>query len=202
MQSLCLHANSISKLDGLRMLRDLEDLNLSSNQLCDIEGLQTLTSLTSLNLASNRLSILDKLQPLSGLRSLNASYNTIEHLSELSALQVTDLAVYYHRHVLHSCAGKTSLCPTTPTFLHASSWAQRIIWACLCALEDLLLGRCELCCGLQALRKLDLRGNVIGSLRELAVLAGLPNLRELQLEGESPGNSVCAVPGYRYESIY
>ena len=92
-RSLCLHANSVSRLDGLRMLRGLEDLNLSSNQLRDIEGLQTLTSLTSLNLASNRLSSLDKLQPLSGLQSLTASYNSIEHLSCLSILQVTDLAV-------------------------------------------------------------------------------------------------------------
>ena len=150
MQSLCLHANSISKLDGLRMLRDLEDLNLSSNQLCDIEGLQTLTSLTSLNLASNRLSILDKLQPLSGLRSLNASYNTIEHLSELSALQVTDLAVYYHRHVLHSCAGKTSLCPTTPHSCmpalgrSASSGPVYVLWKTSCLVGANYVVACRL----------------------------------------------------------
>ena len=54
---------------------------------------------------------------------------------------------------------------------------------------------------LQALQKLDLRCNAIGSLRELAVLAGLPNLRDLQLEGGQPGNSVCSVPGYRYRSF-
>ena len=112
-QRLCLHANSISKLDGLHMLRGLEDLNLSSNQLRDIEGLQTLTSLTSLNLASNRLSSLDKLQPLSGLHSLNASYNTIEHLSGLSPLQVTGLSVDYQA-LPAQCVGKKDLCATTP----------------------------------------------------------------------------------------
>ena len=50
---------------------------------------------------------------------------------------------------------------------------------------------------LQALQKLDLRGNAIASLPQLAVLAGLPSLRELQLEGAEPGNAVCNVPGYR-----
>jgi hypothetical protein len=50
---------------------------------------------------------------------------------------------------------------------------------------------------LQALQKLDLRGNAIASLPELAVLAGLPSLRDLQLEGGEPGNPVCNVLGYR-----
>ena len=87
-QSLCLHANSISQLSGLHMLDGLTDLNLSSNQLREVEGLHTLTSLTSLSLSSNRLSALDKLQPLSGLQNLNVSYNAIERLSCLSTLQV------------------------------------------------------------------------------------------------------------------
>ena len=87
-QSLCLHANSISKLESLHMLQGLEDLNLSSNQLRDIDGLHTLTSLTSLNLASNRVCSLDKLRPLSSLQSLNLSYNSIAHLSGLSGFQV------------------------------------------------------------------------------------------------------------------
>ncbi len=47
------------------------------------------------------------------------------------------------------------------------------------------------------LTRLDLRDNLIGSLQELAVLAGLPSLRELALAGGSPGNSVCAIPSYR-----
>lgn len=47
------------------------------------------------------------------------------------------------------------------------------------------------------LHRLDLRHNLIGSLQELAVLAGLPNLRELLLAGGSPGNSICAIPSYR-----
>lgn len=47
------------------------------------------------------------------------------------------------------------------------------------------------------LQKLDLRDNLISSLQELAVLAGLPRLQELLLEGGSPGNSICSIPGYR-----
>ena len=90
-QRLCLHANSISKLESLHMLQGLEDLNLSSNQLRDIDGLHTLTSLISLNLASNRIFSLDKLQPLSSLQGLNLSYNSIAHLSGLSGFQVLPL---------------------------------------------------------------------------------------------------------------
>ena len=48
-----------------------------------------------------------------------------------------------------------------------------------------------------ALQKLDLRNNCITSLQELAVLADCPHLRELLLEGGSPGNTICSIPGYR-----
>lgn len=121
-RSLCLHANSISRLEGLRTLRGLEDLNLSSNQLGDIEGLQTLTSLTSLNFASNRLSSLDKLQPLSELQSLTASYNNIEHLSCLSTLQVIDLAVGCSAFCAHLCQQEV---PPKPFVLHAPPFLTR-----------------------------------------------------------------------------
>lgn len=89
-QTLCLHANSISKIEGLQMLPDLRELNLSSNAISEMEGLQTLTSLTSLNLASNRISSIDKLHNLSSssLQHLNLSHNCIAHLSGLAALQV------------------------------------------------------------------------------------------------------------------
>ncbi len=123
-QSLCLHANSISRLNGLHMLDGLKDLNLSSNQLRELEGLQTLTSLTSLNLSSNRLSTLDKLQPLSGLNSLNVSYNAIEHLRPLSALRVSILnmgAVHCLHLVLPRCNRCVSVHPTL-TFLNSGPW--------------------------------------------------------------------------------
>ena len=127
-QSLCLHANSISRLESLRMLQGLKDLNLSSNQLREIEGLQTLTSLTSLNLASNRLSSLEKLRPLSGLESLNASHNTIDHLSCLSGLQVTYLNVCLL--ISHSTTmryNKAVIAPMshTPAFLWIVPWLQQ-----------------------------------------------------------------------------
>lgn len=47
------------------------------------------------------------------------------------------------------------------------------------------------------MHRLDLRDNLISSLQELAVLAGLQNLRELLLAGGSPGNSICTIPSYR-----
>ena len=88
LHTLCLHANSISRIEGLHMLRDLRDLNLSSNHISQMDGLQTLTALTSLNLASNRLTRVDNSHHLVSLQSLNLAYNAIAHLSGLSGLQV------------------------------------------------------------------------------------------------------------------
>ena len=88
LHTLCLHANSISRIEGLHMLRNLRDLNLSSNHISQMDGLQTLTALTKLNLASNRLTRVDSLHHLVSLQSLNLAYNAITHLSGLSGLQV------------------------------------------------------------------------------------------------------------------
>ena len=87
-QTLCLHANQISRIEGLQVLQGLREANLSSNAITRLEGLQALTALSSLNVASNRLSSIDNLERLPSLEHLNLSYNSIAHLSGLSALQV------------------------------------------------------------------------------------------------------------------
>ena len=87
-QTLCLHANQISRIEGLQVLQGLREANLSSNAISRLEGLQALTALSSLNVASNRISSIDNLEGLPSLEHLNLSYNSIAHLSGLSALQV------------------------------------------------------------------------------------------------------------------
>lgn len=87
-QTLCMHANQISRIEGLQGLPGLREANLSSNAISRLEGLQALTALSSLNVASNRISSIDTLEKLPGLEHLNLSYNSIAHLSGLSALQV------------------------------------------------------------------------------------------------------------------
>eukprot|EP00062_Callorhinchus_milii_P017545 gi/632970043/ref/XP_007901421.1/ PREDICTED: leucine-rich repeat and coiled-coil domain-containing protein 1 isoform X2 [Callorhinchus milii] len=52
-QSLNLHCNQISKLEGLSHLWQLRHLDLSSNQIVRIEGLGNLISLRTLNLSCN-----------------------------------------------------------------------------------------------------------------------------------------------------
>ena len=46
LQSLCLHGNQLSRLDGLHLVAQLTELNLSSNNLATLQGsLSTLTNL-------------------------------------------------------------------------------------------------------------------------------------------------------------
>ena len=169
--TLCLHCNEISKIECLSHLQALKDLNLSANAITDIEGLQNLRSLKSLNLASNRIQSLTGLQGLGQLQSLNLAHNFISTLSGLTAIQVSLLM-------------RLQYCPCqAPHFFHGA----------LHYLQAELAGPVQ---GGQ-LQTLDLRDNLISSLQELAVLAGLPNLRELLLAGGSPGNSICAIPSYR-----
>lgn len=86
--SLCLHANNITRIEGLeRVGATLTDLNLSSNALVVIDGLSGLSNLRSLNLASNKLPDVHGLEGLSSLSSLNLSYNFITSLSGVSSLQ-------------------------------------------------------------------------------------------------------------------
>ena len=87
-QTLCMHANQISRIEGLHGLPGLREANLSSNAISRLEGLQALTALSSLNVATNRISSIDNLERLPSLEHLNLSYNSIAHLSGLSALQV------------------------------------------------------------------------------------------------------------------
>lgn len=86
--SVCLHGNSITRIEGLSHLRNLQELNLSSNALATLDGLQGLSSLMILNLASNRLAgELRGLEGLTNLVHLNLSYNGLTGLSGLAALQ-------------------------------------------------------------------------------------------------------------------
>ncbi|KXZ43849.1 hypothetical protein GPECTOR_79g128 [Gonium pectorale] len=89
LQSLCLHGNNITRVEGLQHLTNLVDLNLSSNALASIDpgSLRALSRLTSLNLASNRLQTVQGLNGLSNLEQLNLSYNYITSLGGLSVLQ-------------------------------------------------------------------------------------------------------------------
>lgn len=55
LRSVCLHANNLTRMEGLEHLSSLQELNLSSNAVTQIEGLQGLSRLVTLNLASNQL---------------------------------------------------------------------------------------------------------------------------------------------------
>lgn len=69
LRTLVLHANEISRIEGLGHLSGLTELNLSSNRLERLDGLGSLASLRSLNLSSNRISSMEP-ESLAGMASL------------------------------------------------------------------------------------------------------------------------------------
>ncbi|KAM9308406.1 leucine-rich repeat and coiled-coil domain-containing protein 1 [Gastrophryne carolinensis] len=86
LQSVNLHCNQISKIEGLARLCRLQHLDLSSNLITRIEGLDSLICLQSLNLSCNKLTKIEGLQKLLNLKNLNLSYNRIHDLSGLILL--------------------------------------------------------------------------------------------------------------------
>jgi Leucine-rich repeat (LRR) protein len=149
-----------------------------------VEGLAGLSRLTALDLAANRLRELAGLDGLRALRRLSLAHNQLAALPGLAALQA--------RAGPRRRPGRAPR-PARP----ASGSKQGRRWGAQGA-------EC-------ALASLDLRGNRLGRLPELAVLAGCPHLRTLLLQsgralcgGGSPGaeaapapNPLCALPGLR-----
>ena len=83
---LNLHGNFLSHVQGLPMLQNLTELNLSSNRFitCELPELAFLPSLVALDLSGNNIDSLYYLPFLPGLRILSVSFNQIRSLAGLS----------------------------------------------------------------------------------------------------------------------
>ncbi|XP_069710403.1 leucine-rich repeat and coiled-coil domain-containing protein 1 [Phaenicophaeus curvirostris] len=89
LHTLNLHCNSISRIEGLGHLRNLQHLDLSSNQIRRIEGLSFLANLRTLSLSCNLITRVEGLEKLFNLTTLNLSYNRIHDLSGFLCLHGT-----------------------------------------------------------------------------------------------------------------
>ena len=127
-QSLCLHRNSLSCLDGLQTLTNLRDVNLSCNKITSLISLSNLALLSHLNLADNKLTELRYMATMRQLQRLQVQHNQIETL----------FAVGLDRQPAHP------------------------------------------------LQYLNLRGNPLSSLQELANLTGFSHLKHLEVGGSPP----------------
>ena len=84
--------NSLTNLEGIEHLTNLELLDCSRNQLTNLEGIEHLTNLRELYCHSNQLTNLDGIEHLTNLRELYCSNNEltslegIEHLTNLETL--------------------------------------------------------------------------------------------------------------------
>lgn len=80
--------NSISKIENLAHLVNLHHLSLEGNNISDIEGLDSLSTLTSLDLGRNNIRELKGLERLSGLDSMSLNDNPL-------GIQCLEKLVYY-----------------------------------------------------------------------------------------------------------
>ncbi len=89
-----LKVNDIVKINGLKRLTELEELNLSNNEIISIKGLNTLINLKKLNLTRNDIKEIGGLEKLTNLESLDLFGNQIfkikgfEHQIKLKELRI------------------------------------------------------------------------------------------------------------------
>jgi internalin A len=83
LKQLVITGKELEKLDQLRNITTVEDLNLSDNQIEDLTPLSQLEKLIVLDLSKNQITDLSPLSGLNGLRYLNLNQNQVESLEPL-----------------------------------------------------------------------------------------------------------------------
>lgn len=87
LQVLRLDNNAIEKIEGISHLLNLRWLDLSFNNIAKIEGLDTLTKLTDLTLFNNNIEKLENLDKLTSLQVLSVGNNKLDLLDNLMYLR-------------------------------------------------------------------------------------------------------------------
>ena len=77
----------IRKIEGLALLPNLTELDLSSNHISKIEGLEKLEQLKKLTLANNEIAKLQNLSSLASLESLRLDGNKIANVDDVRCLE-------------------------------------------------------------------------------------------------------------------
>ena len=158
LEILYLHSNKISELENLESLISLQILHISSNQISKLENLESLTNLQRLNLVSNQIFKLENLASLTSLQELNLSGNKIvklEKLASLTSLQELNLN--------KNKIGKLENIDDLPSLQKLNLSENEIV-----KLEN--LG------SLTSLQELNLNGNKISKLENLESLTSLQEL--------------------------
>ncbi len=75
---------NIKNIEGLDLLKHLEDLNLSFNDISEINGLNGLLKLRNLNLSHNKITKIKNLEDLIELNSINLGFNKTEKIEGLT----------------------------------------------------------------------------------------------------------------------
>ena len=82
-----LNIESISDIEGIDNLNDLEHLNIQRTKIKCIDNLQHFKNLKHLDLSHGKLEKIENLQCLIGLEELNLSYNKIRKIENLESLK-------------------------------------------------------------------------------------------------------------------
>ena len=82
-----LEKNSISNIEPLKQLNNLEEVCLDNNEIKDINALENITSIESLSLSSNRIEDISILKNLKNIEKLDLGKNEITDISPLAEMQ-------------------------------------------------------------------------------------------------------------------
>ncbi len=174
---------SIARLN-IQQPEAVTDLCLHGNSLHELQGLRAFQSLEALNLSSNYLSfesVEQELHHLFRLVDLNLASNQLSWLGTtpaLSRLKRLNLAHNFLSSLkaFHPAAASIAQSDqVTPVSAESADEPQQHVM----------------------LEELDLQDNLLQNVNELRALESLSKLKQLHLQGGSPGNGMCMQPGYR-----
>ena len=86
LEVLILMGNRISQISGLERMVNLRSLNLNRNKITKIEGINHLTKLRYLGLSHNKITEISGLDAQTGLEELSLSFNKIMEITGLEQL--------------------------------------------------------------------------------------------------------------------
>jgi internalin A len=157
-------AGKLTKLDRLRHLQALQDLDLSGTGVKNLAPIAGLRELQSLDLSNTPVQDLSPLAQLRKLQTLILSRSAVTDVSPLKGLRALQTLVFFGADLtdLRSLAGLEGL-----QNLH---------------LSELQAGDLSALAGLRCLQELGLSGTAV---RDISPLAGLYGLQHLQLQGTS-----------------
>ncbi|ONK77564.1 uncharacterized protein A4U43_C02F7920 [Asparagus officinalis] len=190
LEKLDLEFNCLSSLEGLSSCANLKWLSVVENKLETLKGIECLSKLTVFNAGKNKLRKIDEISAVTSLRALILNDNNISSICKLDELTYLNTLVLSKNPIYDigdSLMKAKSLRKLSLSHCHLERIGSSLT-SCV-ELKELRLAHnkittisAELARNIR-LQNLDLGNNLIENFSELKVLSSLPNLKNLNFQG-------------------